>query len=233
MRTIPEAIAWANAQTWWTKFSCLNFVDNAYYPGEQTPLGAAGIPLPTAKAAWNASQHKVTDGSLPPVGGLMYFDGVPGDEAGDVQIRTGQTTAWRTDVGTAGHCGSVPLMWMRDTVGHRYLGWTRDILGTVVFPTTTVASTGTTTLLETVRKADSMLPFLFHEVTTTGDQAYLAAGPKRLFQVNPTGDRAAIAKFVNAGGGQNGATLSPSGSNWPRFNEYDVELLNRYYASQK
>lgn len=140
MRSISAAIAWANAQKTWTPFSCLNFVYNAYFAGEQTPLGAQGISLPTAKSAWSASQQKVTDGSEPPVGALMYFDGTPGDPAGDVQIYTGNHLTRRTDVGRAGACGTVDWKWMSSVVGRQYLGWTRDILGAPTFTSTVTPS---------------------------------------------------------------------------------------------
>lgn len=97
-----------------------------------------------------------------------------------------------------------------------------------------LASTGTTSpLLVAHLKRDNMtIPFLFHEVTTKGDQAYLALGPKKKFLVNDRNKRAAMAKLVNAAGGQDGKTLSLDGKGWPVFNEYDVNVIDEYLASQ-
>lgn len=97
------------------------------------------------------------------------------------------------------------------------------------------ASTGTTSPLITayLNRDDMTVPLLFHEVTTKGDQAFLALGPRKLYLVNDKGRRAALAKFVNAAGGQDGKKLSLNGSGWPVFNEYDVQAINAYLADQR
>lgn len=167
MRTPSEAIAWANAQASWGKFMCLNFVDNAYFPGEQTPLGANGVRLAIAADGWAASRYQVTDGSEPPIGALMYFAGVPGDTDGDVQIYIGNHETRRTDVGAPGVVGTVDWKWMETVNGHPYLGWTRDILGAITFPDTPATPIDTGEL--TVAQYDELLK------TITANQAHVQA----------------------------------------------------------
>jgi hypothetical protein len=191
MRTTTDAIAWANAQAHWTPFSCLNFVYNAYYNGAQTELGKQGIALPTAKSAWNASQYKVTDGSEPPVGALMYFDGVPGDEAGDVQIYIGNHKTRRTDVGYAGTCGTVDWKWMNTNIGHPYLGWTRDILGALTFPAgdSTAGTGGATVIPNPIIKLSKEKDMVYYVQTTeaSNDKRYGIVPKGWLFVVDPIG----------------------------------------------
>lgn len=164
MRTIEQARAWRRAQTTYSPRHCLEFNNTAYNDGETSVYGRMGYAMPTAMSLWDIEAGvKHTDGSYPPVGGLMFFS-KPGDTDGDVQTLDPGHTTTRTDVGTLGTVGTVDAMWIRDVARFTYLGWREDILGYPLSALTSdaTASTGTPVLIgdEDMASSDAILALL-------------------------------------------------------------------------
>lgn len=107
---------------------CLRYVWNAY-----AAVGAvADGTYPTAYSAWQGSRFKRPDDMNPPAGFPVYLGPRSGSSAGDVFISTGNGRGYGTDWPSNGRLGEFTIAQRMAQTGRPYLGWTEDILSTMI-----------------------------------------------------------------------------------------------------
>lgn len=115
-----QAVARANAQTFWPTARCLEFVMHCVN-GEQ-------VGLYDANAAWAAARQKVTTGT-PPAGAPVYFSGYA---HGHIAVSLGGGRIRSTDEPSLGRVANTTIGDIERDWGIRYLGWSRDYAGLVI-----------------------------------------------------------------------------------------------------
>lgn len=163
------ALVWANAQTAWQAGMCLNFVWNAY--GAPVAIPAGGYPNALAGWSHTADKHPGADA---PNGFPVYFSGPDGHVA-IMKDRTRGLLRSTYTSGGRGLVGDITVDTIVKSWGRTILGWGGDAFGYPI-STTGFAGGGGVPLPEETEAEIMAGARLYHQISTNGDQSYIAHG---------------------------------------------------------
>lgn len=117
-----KALSIFNSWTYNEPGMCLKETRSAY---------AIGSKYGNATEAWNATKHKHSGDTTPPVGAPVWWTG--GSKGyGHVAIYAGNGNVRSTDAGGSGKMGTKPLSWFASAWGLKYAGWSEDLNGVMI-----------------------------------------------------------------------------------------------------